>query len=448
MTTAFCLCRYSRTDLLAEKQRRVSAGSHAAAAAAAAASCATAPPVGVIDEYLVHRVAAGVWVCSECQHAIGCHGSGSTAATDVCSYFAPAADETAAPSESKPISLVELQKPTRISRVILFACRKPRDVFRFAMVGRFWLECLVDFKLGKTVLGRMLDVSPGSNNAEIQTEADVREVWMQTTGILKQRGSWLSDSFNPDLVRELSLAVKEESLRAAAETLRLTKAAAAGGGSDGAAVPSRHRHISLLGMLSVAFSRCRPINWFASDRSSPTQHATEFSFTRPPPPQGANTPTAWSQFNCHKQESLHAVALEYMPPITWLSFGGTLFVHSPSQPFSSLAATSGQLLVELHLYQCDLSCSFSCADLGKLQVLAVCDLQYNDLRNNGRGLDLSELPASMRELYLYANASIKGDMRGKAPAAMRLLRIGETGLNPTPVDADQPTGFRIDATKY
>jgi len=34
----------------------------------------------------------------------------------------------------------ELEKGSRISRVILYACTKLTDVFRLAMVGHFWRE--------------------------------------------------------------------------------------------------------------------------------------------------------------------------------------------------------------------------------------------------------------------------------------------------------------------
>jgi hypothetical protein len=46
----------------------------------------------------------------------------------------------------------ELEKGSRISRVILFACTKPSDVFRLSLVGYFWRECFADFKYGKDIL--------------------------------------------------------------------------------------------------------------------------------------------------------------------------------------------------------------------------------------------------------------------------------------------------------
>ena len=90
----------------------------------------------------------------------------------------------------------ELEKGSRISRVILFACTKPTDVFRLSMVGHFWRECFVDFKYGKDIFrDKVFDA-----RLPWQSAADVETCWKQAAAILrKQETAKPQSPFEPEL---------------------------------------------------------------------------------------------------------------------------------------------------------------------------------------------------------------------------------------------------------
>ncbi len=95
----------------------------------------------------------------------------------------------------------ELEKGSRISRVILFACRKPKDVFRLSMVGYFWRECFVDFKYGKDIFrGKVFDA-----RLEWQSAADVETIWKQAAAILLAQDKYVESK---TYRRELRLTKK------------------------------------------------------------------------------------------------------------------------------------------------------------------------------------------------------------------------------------------------
>ena len=64
-----CTCRYTLIMLLDSKTRRL-----------ALTDGAQQNPLDLPDDaHLVHRITSGSWVCTECRHPIGCHGSGNDA---------------------------------------------------------------------------------------------------------------------------------------------------------------------------------------------------------------------------------------------------------------------------------------------------------------------------------------------------------------------------------
>jgi hypothetical protein len=95
----------------------------------------------------------------------------------------------------------ELEKGSRISRVILFACTKLTDVFRLSMVGHFWRECFVDFKYGKDILrDKVFDA-----RLEWQSAADVEACWKQAAAIVwKQETAKQQPPFEPELFAEMA----------------------------------------------------------------------------------------------------------------------------------------------------------------------------------------------------------------------------------------------------
>jgi hypothetical protein len=105
----------------------------------------------------------------------------------------------------------ELEKGSRISRVILFASTKPKDVFRLSMVGHFWRECFVDFKYGKDIFrDKVFDARLPWQSAE-----DVESSWNQAAKIMRKQETAQQQQplFEPELHSEIVAAIRNENAR-------------------------------------------------------------------------------------------------------------------------------------------------------------------------------------------------------------------------------------------
>jgi hypothetical protein len=164
----------------------------------------------------------------------------------------------------------ELEKAWCISRVIVFACSRPADVFRLSLVGFFWRQCMLEYKYGKDMLDRTLDA-----RCEWQSDHDVVLVWQQAAAILKVERV---GKFEPELVTELVAAIRRENTRAGIE---FDEAAMAPRDRDDERHPefrsafvrhpaaAVHRFTQSLGSIAVAFRDAglrSTFDWFHDDR--------------------------------------------------------------------------------------------------------------------------------------------------------------------------------------
>jgi hypothetical protein len=181
---------------------------------------------------------------------------------------------SAADATETPASFLfghELQKIHRIVRILLYTCRKPKHVLLFSLVGRFWREALIDFKLAATVFDRIFDA-----RNEALSEADVKQVWLQAAAILVKQDTASAHStlprLDPQLLTEMLSAMQKENLRGGLEYDAARSDPRPRDSSDHAefaavcvphAAAARHRFAQSRGALAAAFRKTpHPLDFF------------------------------------------------------------------------------------------------------------------------------------------------------------------------------------------
>ena len=196
-----CTCRYTMIMLLDSKTRRL-----------ALTDGAQQNPLDLPDDaHLVHRITSGSWVCTECRHPIGCHGSGNDAVCiGVETPSAPPAEAAPSADAGGPY-FHALEKIWCISHVLKFIrFSRPAELLRLAKVGYFWHEALNKYKDAQDYFAKIFNPHNRPFSAR-----DVEDIWLQAVEILRQRDNFdavMVDAMLSEMQNEIATALDEEDI--------------------------------------------------------------------------------------------------------------------------------------------------------------------------------------------------------------------------------------------
>jgi hypothetical protein len=325
-------------------------------------------------------------------------------------------NRTATKSQQYMTSLFshELQKIHRIARVITYSARTPKQLMLLALVGRFWREALVEYKLAAAVFDRIFDA-----RNEWQNEDDVKQVWTQAVTILLRQ-----DETAP-LVSEMAAAMKRENARAVAEYDAAQTANA------------KRRFAQQRGTLTAAFRAVdRPsdtIAWFPEKKKRAVTVAPyvcldeklEDSF------QISKTPAGFvSLLHYTNQPRVQKLDLSMLPStlghqsLFCLSLDSTVFASRIANFFSMVAAACPRIR-GITLESClGLLPDFSCGALPRTLThgfFTNCEMVFVDG-------NLSELPSLQLTHLWLSGTNMKGELVGQVPPCLIQISVDDDQL--------------------
>jgi hypothetical protein len=317
----------------------------------------------------------------------------------------------------------ELQRIHRLARIIPYAARSVDDVFVLAAVGRFWREALVDFKLARSVFDRLFDA-----RNSWQTATDVQMDWELAMGIMQEANT---NSFDPDLVLELSSAIHAENARALVEYQTATAAPRECDQPndwrgllrcEAHPAVSRHRLVQRLGTLGIACrdSFDRDVSWFMDINRNSPRDKDDFGpcICRSAADPG---PFAVVASSYGLLVGLTMMALPplrrgidnlFLPPTLEMLVLYNTPIATGYFDFAALAATC-PFLTSLNVTLCALTMQIDLtAALRGFQRLVSCSLVSDDLQSDA-GIDLSQLSRQLLSLSVEGNGRLAGSVRGR-----------------------------------